>query len=352
MHDKFRTTVRKIWRLSKSIIWGLILAILLIGWLSISGLNFYCAIALTCNPVSLTWWGSFFSVFGLPILAVQMYLLRKTFEEGTWKPNISIGFLKTPQSPQEVIKLDELPTYATINLSNFIESFSRIFDQAQSAEIKYGGGSYDGDNLSNRLLEQFDQHLTKLVIRNKGKSTAKSIKIQILLFDNYPYQTIKPKIRFDESKSFLNSDVLVVNLKAIIHPDDFDEFIFSIISDPAREFSDTNNLLRDCFEYLEKSREIRFSAYDFDPEYPHLTEKGIDEWITIFAAEQLSKVFVVGKYTFEVKVWADGIKPVTQKLILEVTDFSNELKKLFKDIASEASRFENDPDHHFRSSIT
>lgn len=330
MNMKIRSALKKISELLQKIIWGLVIITLALGWLAISGVNLYCATTLTCNSASLTWWSMFLSVFGLPILAVQMYLLRKTVEEGTWKPKISIGLVKIPQSPKEIMKLDTLPAQALIDFSDFIKPFqSLMYDESK--------GILDRNALKTRATERANQQLPKIVIRNTGKSAAKSIKIQIYLLE-YPEQTIKPIIQFDKSKSLLDTDFLVKELEVLVHPGDYTDFIFSIMCDLARELSDTDKLIKTCFEYLGSKPEWE----ETNPKYPYRSWKNKDELITLSTALIFSEIFVVGKYLFEVKIWADGMIPVTEKLVLVVKDYSDELKTFLLNVASEASEYDKE----------
>jgi hypothetical protein len=295
--NRFVNTLKKLGRFSQNILWGLTLAVLVIGWLAISGLNLYCAINLSCDPASLTWWSMFLSVFGLPILAVQMYLLRKTIEEGTWKPNISIGFLTTTPEPDDIMNLDELPQKATVHYNDFMS-------------------------------------LTKIIIRNSGKSAAKNIKIQVSLIE-YPTQPSIPEMQLDKSKHLSTMKVLVANLETVVHPGDFNEFIFAINSDQSRKLDELGDLLRQCSEYLNGAWQSFSSTPDLK-KYPYWS-KNYNEIIA--TAEQFSRLLIIGKYLFEVKVWADGINPVCKKIILEVADYPDEIKFLIKEIALEAERY-------------
>lgn len=296
MNEKLRHSIRKIGKITQKIFGGLILAVLITFWFLISGFNLYCATNFhACNADSLTWWSMFLSVFGLPILAVQMYLLRKTFEEGAWKPEISVGIFFTTPEPDDVMKLDELPKKATIHYDdNFNVDFrNRYYDDPISRNFEI---------------------VSKIVIRNNGKAAAKNVKIQVSLIE-YPKQPLTPELIIEKFGEISITNVLVANLENMIHPGDFHEFRFFIDSHIYDHPNEMTKIIDSCDIYLN----------------PYGDKSKSGESATLIGlAYRFSQKFVVGKNIFQVKVWADGINPVSEKIILEIADFPNELKNLIK----------------------
>jgi hypothetical protein len=318
MNEKTRHRIRKIGKLAKKIFGGLILAVLITFWVFISGFNLYCATTpLACNSSSLTWWSMFLSAFGLPILAVQMYLLRKTFEEGTWKPEISVGIFLTTPRPDDIMKLDELPKKAIIRCDDFID-------------------------------EDF-QPISKIIIRNSGKAAAKNIKIQVSLIE-YPDYPATPELEIETFEEISVTNVKVANLENMIHSGDFNEFRFAVEYDTYNHRDEMKNLVNACHSYLRDSYR-RYPPVHIDIDnYPYLYKSKPDEEESdesesveykeiIEVASSFSNSLIVGKNIFQVKVWADGINPVSEKLVLEIADYPNELKTLIKAIASESEKF-------------
>jgi hypothetical protein len=297
--NKFLRNIKKAWRISRSIFGALTLIVLIVGWLIMGGLNLYCAINLTCDPTPLTWWSMFLSVFGLPVLVIQMYLLRKTVEEGIWKPVISLGIFKATPPPDIIMKFDELPKQVPITYKDYKEP-------------------------------------SKIIIRNMGKAAAKSVKIQVSLLQ-FPIEHLMPKIYFDESKCLSNGKVLILNLDAIIHAGDFNEFILSIESGLSEEISEVVSLLPQCVDYLRTSH-TKAHIYAIEVKnYPHLAASDHNE--LIYEAYDYSRSLNVGKYIFEVKVWADGMNPTSEKITVEVEDYPKDVKNLIREIALESERF-------------
>lgn len=280
----------------------------------------------------------FLSVFGFPILAVQLYLLRQTVQEGIWKPEISIGILKEISTPKDVMQLDELPNYITLNSDDFIHIVKGMSDDEKK-------GIVDRDVFIKRSKERLSKISPKIIIKNTGKSAAKSIKMQITLLEYLP-QNISPIIYFGKAKSLLDKGFLVVNLETNVYPGDFNEYEIILGRDSAPKKTYDENLVALCMQYYKPlagwSPDWRKISSGENEKYPHLAKQDSDEVATIIAAQMFLGYYAIGKCSLEVKLWADGITPITQKLIFDQQSYSDKTKKLLVDIADEAVRYEND----------
>jgi hypothetical protein len=78
--------------------------------------------------------------------------------------------------------------------------------------------------------------------------------------------------------------------------------------------------------------------------YPHVVKQDDTELALTMAAKFFGEKCAIGKFSLEVKLWADGITPVTQKINLNIEPYSDKTRILFEEILNEAVLYEND--HH------
>lgn len=252
----------KILLITKGIFWTIAIAILVIGWLTLSGFNLYCAIFLTCSSESISWWSLFITLIGLPILFSQLYLLRKTIIETIKEPRIEIGLLPEPIDNEVVFNKKPLPT-------------KQVFDLKYLQDIR--------DNPSQSAILTADTIFPlRLVVANSGNNVAQQIKIKVSI---------------------------------IAYPTNEKPF-FGVFDTVGKKFKPLPN-----FEFVYNSGNDRLVFPDDFEVFSLLITRGLEKHHELFYNSDVSDFMPIGIYKMKLVVWADKMsKSASQIITIEVVD--------------------------------
>ncbi len=254
----------------KKVLWAMMLFCLIAGWLVLSGFNLYCAISYRCISDASGWWSLFITVIGLPVVVVQLYLLRKTLLDTIREPKIEIGLLTEPIDYTQIFSNSKLPAKQSYNVQQYLEEL-RLTITAET-------------------LTRADFSPVRMVIANVGNYVAQKIKIRVSLIsypgENPPFYFIMDPID-DKFKPLPNLQDFVFGGSGdrAIFPDDFEAF-------PV---------------FIGPSKEAIFGSS-----------------LRVSTAEG----FYPGTYRFRCTVWADRLsKAISKELEIEITDSQKQDKE-------------------------
>jgi hypothetical protein len=249
----------------KNIVLITVVSILVLVWIVLSSLNLFCALSLRCVSDASGWWSLFLGTIGVPVLVFQLYSLRKTIKESTWRPVLDIGVMIDPLDYQFVLMDKPLPKKQTLDPT--------IWNKAVDLESAYEA-----------LASLFP---LRLVIRNAGQLAAKHIKIHMDC-KHFPGDEAPIVIFPDKEFKMLTGTsgyVFRGSESGIIHPKDFEAFRITITQHPDK--------LNDVFYKLSDSPE------------------GI----------AVSEMIQPGLYQFHCTIWADGLEEPKEEDIEIVGDY-------------------------------
>jgi hypothetical protein len=248
--------------ITKRLLWTLAIAVLVLGWLALSGFNLYCAIFLTCSSESISWWSLLITLIGLPILFSQLYLLRRTIVETIKEPRIGIGLLPEPINNEVVFNKKPLPT-------------KQVFD------LKYMQGIRDNPAQSAHLTADTIFPL-RLVVANSGSNVAQQIKIKVSI---------------------------------IAYPTDEKPF-FGVFDTVGKKFKPLPN-----YEYVFNSGNDRPIFPDDFEVFSFFITRGMEKHHELFYNSDVGDFMPVGIYKMKCVVWADKMsKSASQIITIEVVD--------------------------------